>query len=59
MDQKYGIDTIIIQLKTDEAGNVTEEDFSCKGSSKNTIYYYCDKENRMTDIVLYNDRLKN
>lgn len=55
---KNGIDTSIVALKTDEAGNVTEEEIFYKGISKGAVYYYYDNNNRITDIVRYNERLK-
>lgn len=55
---KNGNDTSIVQFKTDEAGNVIEEELFYKGISKDVVYYYYDNENRLTDIVRYNDRLK-
>ncbi|MBX3254581.1 MAG: hypothetical protein KF862_10615 [Chitinophagaceae bacterium] len=55
---KNGTDTSIVQFKTDERGNVIEEQTFSKGIPKNIVYYYYDDENRLTDIVRYNDRLK-
>lgn len=43
-----------ITFKTDKNGNVIEEDASGKGGDKKYYYYY-DTENRMTDVVHYND----
>ncbi len=47
-------DTTIVNLKTDDNGNVTEEEGIHKGTSQGKTYYYYDAKNRLTDVVRYN-----
>jgi hypothetical protein len=51
-------DTQVVKLKCDENGNPVEEEWFTKGKSSNLYYYYYDKENRLTDIVRFNERVK-
>ncbi|MGN6437957.1 MAG: hypothetical protein ACTHMM_15565 [Agriterribacter sp.] len=55
---KNGRDTAVVQFKLDEKLNVVEEETFSKGISKEKVYYYYDEQNRLTDIVRYNNRLK-
>ena len=55
---KNGIDTAFVEFKADEKGNVGEEIITAKGKEKQTWYYYYDAQNRLTDIVRYNDRAR-
>lgn len=51
-------DTIIVQFKLDEAGNVSEEQSIRNGVPSEPVYYYYDDQNRLTDIVRYNDKIR-
>ncbi len=55
---KNNNDTTVAILKTDEKGNVTEEDISGKTARHQKIYYYYDEKNRLTDVVQYNVKAK-
>lgn len=55
---KNGTDTTNIQFTLDDKGNVIEEISRIRGILQPTIYYYYDLENRLTDIVRYNTRVK-
>ncbi|MBL7728326.1 MAG: hypothetical protein JNM68_11600, partial [Dinghuibacter sp.] len=46
-------DTLTVLFTPDEQGNVGIETVYRKGRVKETIYYYYDKQNRLTDIVKY------
>jgi len=51
-------DTIIVQFKLDEAGNVSEEQTIRNGVASEPVYYYYDDQNRLTDIVRYNNKVR-
>jgi len=55
---KNGNDTATVQFKLDEAGNVIEERSTRRGIQSEPLYYYYDSQNRLTDIVRYNSKLK-
>jgi hypothetical protein len=55
---KNGTDTAFVQFKADEKGNVGEEIITAKGKPTQTWYYYYDAQNRLTDIVRFNDRAR-
>jgi hypothetical protein len=55
---KNAADTTYINFKLDEAGNVIEEQETRKGVKSPSIYYYYDNNNRLTDIVRYNNKAK-
>lgn len=55
---KNDFDTTYVGFKTDEAGNVSEETSKHKGAVVDDVYYYYDGQNRLTDIVRYNARVK-
>lgn len=46
-------DTITVLFTADEKGNIATEVSYRKGRVKETIYYYYDEQNRLTDIVKY------
>lgn len=50
-------DTILIQFKIDEDGNVAEEQSFQNGKASEPVYYYYDDQNRLTDIVRYNNKV--
>lgn len=51
-------DSTEFKFHSDEKGNVIDEQSFRKGVAGEMIYYYYDNNNRMTDIVRYNERLK-
>ncbi len=55
---KNNSDTTTITLVPDEKGNPGEEKSIHKGQNLPTVYYYYDDNNRLTDIVRYNNRAK-
>ena len=55
---KNGIDTVVVQFKTDEAGRVTEETTSGSGRPADPVYYYYDAQGRLTDVVRFNRRAR-
>jgi hypothetical protein len=46
-------DTLTVQFSADEKGNAAIETVYRKGRVKETVYYYYDDKNRLTDIVKY------
>ena len=55
---KNATDTTYIDFKLDAAGNIIEEQETRKGVKSPSIYYYYDNNNRLTDIVRYNNKAK-
>lgn len=55
---KNNSDTTYVSFVKDEKGNVVEENSRRNGVTLPSVYYYYDDENRLTDIVSYNDRAK-
>jgi len=53
---KSGTDTTTVDFKTDDKGNIIEERPYHGKESLPVIYYYYDKEARLTDIVRYNEK---
>jgi len=51
-------DTAYVSFKTDEKGNITEERSIRKGTISEPVYYYYDNNNRLTDIVRFNNKAK-
>jgi hypothetical protein len=49
-------DSTIVNLIKDEKGNIIEEKSVHAGQSLPSIYYYYDNEERLTDIVRYNQK---
>lgn len=56
--QKNGIEYATLNFKTDDKGNVTEEDEVQKNGPGKKYYYYYDDKGRLTDVVYFNDRAK-
>lgn len=50
-------DSSFIAFKTDENGNVIEEQETRRGNKADPVYYYYDASNRLTDIVRYNKKV--
>ncbi len=55
---KNGADTTIINFKTDDAGNIIQEDWLKNNRVIETYYYYYNARNKLTDIVRYNRRAR-
>jgi hypothetical protein len=55
---KNGTDTTYFHFVIDDKGNVTEEHPSHKNLAQQPIYYYYNSDNKLTDIVRYNDAAK-
>ena len=51
-------DTAYITFKTDDKGNIVEEQSLRKGISSEPVYYYYDNNNRLTDIVRFSSKAK-
>ena len=51
-------DTAYITFKTDDKGNIIEEQSIRKGISSEPVYYYYDNSNRLTDIVRFSNKAK-
>ncbi|HEU0065033.1 MAG TPA: hypothetical protein VFQ58_08375, partial [Flavisolibacter sp.] len=51
-------DTIFLQFKLDDKGNVSEEMETHKGIASEPVYYYYDENGRLTDIVTFSKRVK-
>jgi len=51
-------DTVYIDFRLDENGNVIEETETHKQFSSKPYYYYYNDSNQLTDIVRYNERAK-
>jgi hypothetical protein len=49
-------DTSVVDFKTDEKGNIAEEQLTRKGVKQEPVYYYYNNENRISDIVRYNQK---
>ena len=55
---KNYVDTTYLEFKHDENGNIIEEFGIRKMVKSEPVYYYYDKQNRITDIVRYNNRVR-
>ena len=55
---KNNTDTTYVTFTLDENGNVAEENSTRKSKALPPYYYYYDAQNRLTDIVSYNDKAK-
>lgn len=51
-------DTTVVQFKLDEAGNISEEQTLQNGNANEPVLYYYDAQNRLTDIVRYNKKVR-
>lgn len=56
--KKNNIEVSTVVFKTDEKGNVTEEEEISTGRNNKKYFYYYDDNNLLTDVVHYNDRAK-
>lgn len=55
---KNHVDTTYLEFKQDETGNIIEESGIRKLMKSEPVYYYYDKQNRLTDIVRFNRRVR-
>lgn len=55
---KNKVDTAIVTFVYDENGNIVEENSVRKGIKSEPVYYYYDAQNRLTDIVRYNNKVR-
>ena len=55
---KNNTDTVEVFFSADEKGNVAEERWRSKGVETQAWYYYYDEQQRLTDIVRFNDRVQ-
>ena len=55
---KENRDTAYVRFIADGKGNITEEREVHNQDSLPAIYYYYDDQNRLTDVVRYNERAK-
>jgi len=55
---KNNSDTAVVVFKADEKGNVGEETWRSRSGETQTYYYYYDEQNRLTDIVRFNERAR-
>jgi len=55
---KNKVDTALITFRLDDNGNVSEEASTRKGIKSEPVYYYYDSQNRLTDIVRYNNKVR-
>jgi hypothetical protein len=55
---KNGTDTTYFRFVIDDKGNIAEEHASHKNLPLQPIYYYYNNDNKLTDIVRYNDAAK-
>lgn len=53
---KNGKDTTQVSFVFDENGNVVEEKSAIRGKEQPTVFYYYDEQNRLTDIVRFNEK---
>jgi hypothetical protein len=53
-----GTDSTEYRFKRDEKGNVGDEQLYRRGVGTDLIYYYYDDENRLTDIVRYDKKMR-
>jgi YD repeat-containing protein len=51
-------DTVYVDFKLDENGNVSEETETRQRTTSRPYYYYYNENNQLTDVVRYNDRAK-
>ena len=55
---KNGTDSSIVNFKVDDKGNISEEQSTRRGVKSDPVFYYYDAQNRLTDIVRYNNKVK-
>jgi hypothetical protein len=55
---KNGSDTSVVQFKTDDNGNIIEETGVRRGIKTEPVLYYYDGQNRLTDIVRFNNKVR-
>jgi hypothetical protein len=55
---KDKMDTAYISFKSDDKGNIIQEQSVRKGITSEPVYYYYDSNNRLTDIVRFSNKAK-
>ena len=55
---KNKVDTTVITFVYDDNGNIIEENSVRKGIKSEPVYYYYDAQNRLTDVVRYNNKVR-
>ncbi len=55
---KNNNDTTYVSFATDESGNIAEENSTRKGVKLPSFFYYYNEENKITDVVIYNEKVK-
>lgn len=55
---KNGKDSSTVNFKLDDKGNVSEEQSVRRGVKSEPVYYYYDTQNRLTDIVRFNNKVQ-
>lgn len=55
---KNKVDTAVVSFKFDENGNIIEENSVRRGIKSEPVYYYYDAQNRLTDVVRYNNKVR-
>jgi hypothetical protein len=55
--KKMNADYSTVSFKSDDKGNINEEEEIIKGQGNKKYYYYYDDSNRLTDVVHFNERL--
>lgn len=54
---KNETDTMLVNFKADEQGNIIEEEWLQAGRKIETYYYYYNEKNQLTDVVRFNKKL--
>lgn len=55
---KNKVDTAVVSFVYDDKGNIVEENSVRKGIKSEPVFYYYDAQNRLTDIVRYNNKVR-
>lgn len=53
---KNEIDTMLVNFKADDNGNIIEEEWQKNGRKIETYYYYYNEKNQLTDVVRFNKK---
>lgn len=55
---KNKVDTTVVTFVYDDNGNIIEENSLRRGIKSEPVYYYYDAQNRLTDVVRYNNKVR-
>lgn len=55
---KNKVDTTVVTFVYDDRGNIVEESSVRRGIKSEPVYYYYDAQNRLTDVVRYNNKVR-